>query len=260
MVDGAMRFSPDGVVKKKPLWTFAPKKMLRFGIFPRKVGKMTSEAFIWIEAPDAAEIVHTLYAYDEGEKIVLWTPMCYHKEGAEDGILGGVGPMQMRRLVIDVPAKTVEIQVPEGAELHHTEFPRIRDDRVGLRVRYGYSGLQGDSADFDFRGLLKWDFEERRLCGVIRFPQGVVGGEAVFVPRSPSGSWWFGGGTPDDDEGYLALFLWREETRESTFALFDAKGFGAEPVVELLVPRRVPLGFHALWVSEAQFQQQLALP
>lgn len=251
LVDGSMRFTPEGIVKGKPLWMFEQKRNLRFGVFPRAAGKMAAQKFVWIEAPAAAEIVHTLYAYDQGGTIVLWTPMFWYKEGKESGVLGNGGPTQMRRIVIDVERKTVDVQGVRDGALYETEFPRIRDDRVGLRVSHGFSGIQAGDTDFNFTGLLKWDFESVALAGTIHFPEGVVGGEPVFLPRSGGGS---------DDDGYIGLFLWNHKSEESTFVVYDAQSFSPTPVVELLVPRRVPLGFHAAWITEDQFQQQLCLP
>lgn len=246
MIDGAMAFTPQEAIKGKQLWTFQEDKKLRFGIFHRSK-KLTQDALVWIEADVAAEIVHTCYAYDEGDEIVLWTPLCYYNEKSQGAILGGLGPSHMHRVVIDVAAKKVKIEEVEGAREHCTEFPRIRDDRVGKKVRYGYSGMQVAEGDFDFRGLLKWDFVERKLCGVINYPQGVVGGEPVFLPKASG----------QDDEGYIALLLWNEKTSESTFAVYDGQSFSAVPLCEWTVHRRVPLGFHAAWITEAQFQQQL---
>ncbi|CAL1148528.1 unnamed protein product [Cladocopium goreaui] len=164
-------------------------------------------------------------------------------------ILGGLGTGHMRRVVIDVQGKSVKIQEVEGGQKFCTEFPRIRDDRVGCNgVRYGFSGLQTTEGDFDFRGLLKWDFQSCKLDKVIHYPEGVVGGEPVFIPKS---------NCQEDDDGYIGLLLWNEKTQESTFAAYDAKSFDATPVVEFLVHRRVPLGFHAAWITEQQFQQQL---
>lgn len=252
VVDGSMRFTPKGVVQGKPLWMFDEGQKLRFGIYLRSAGKMTPESFFWIEAPIAAEIVHTCYAYDEGDTIVLWSPLGFYEEGKVDGILGGLGSLRMHRLVIDVQKKTVDIQKVPGAELHMTEFPRIRDDCIGgIKVRYGYSGLAEGGTEFNFTGILKWDFDQVKLDKVIQFPEGVIGGEPVFLPTQAKN----GSGT--DDAGYIGLFLWNQKTSQSTFAVYDAKSFSPTPVVELAVPRRVNVGFHALWITEEQFQQQL---
>eukprot|EP00439_Symbiodinium_sp_Y106_P008010 s5560_g1.t1 len=225
LVDGSTRFTPEGVVKGQPLWNFDQGRNLRFGIHPR----------------NEKLIVHTCYAYDENGRIILWSPA-----GAVDGILGGLGPGRMHRVVIDIASKTVQIEKVTGGDEHMTEFPRIRDDRIGKRVRHG---------DFNFRGILKWDFEECKLDGVIRYPEGVVGGEPIFAPRN---------GTGEEDDGYMVALLFNEKTQESTFAVYDAKTFSSTPVVEYSVPRRVPLGFHAIWLSrifgaEASWTAQLLL-
>ena len=134
VIDGSTRFGPKGVVKKKPLWTFEPEAKLRFGIYKRSSGEMTAEAFTWIEADEAAEIVHMLYAYDEGDKIIMWAPAGYYTPDTieSDGkILGDLGQSKMKRFVIDVAQRKVQVENVSGGDKYFTEFPRIRDDRVG---------------------------------------------------------------------------------------------------------------------------------
>jgi len=249
VVDGSLKFDPSSILDGEPFWMFEPKRKLRFGLWPRCSGKMSADAFIWIDAIEAAEIVHTMHAYDDDGKVVLWAPVGRELQGARGTVLGDIGPCQMHRIVIDVAANSVDIQSVPGSELR-TEFPRIRDDRVGQRTRYGYSALQGEGdCEFNFIGIAKWDFETGQLSNSIYFPAGVVGGEPIFVPST----------TPQpcagDDAGYIGMFLWDSWKRESTFVLYDAQTMSAEPVVEMHVPRRVPLGFHALWIPEDALQR-----
>lgn len=251
IIDGSMRFTPKAMASGKPLWMFKPKHKLRFGVFPRSCQEVTAENFIWIEAPVAAEVVHTMHAWDEDGKIILWTPMSYYKPGMEEGILGDTGRAQMQRVVIDIDKRSVEIHdVPGGANVF-TDFPRVRDDGIGRDVRYGFSGvmLEGGDPEFNFVGVAKWDMKAGRLDSVFNFPEGVVGGEPVFMPRH--------GGANSDDDGYIGMFLWNPEAEESTFTIWDARTFSPTPVCELLVPRRVPIGFHAAFITEEQFQTQL---
>lgn len=253
IIDGSMRFDQKGLVQGKPLWSFNPKQKMRFGVFPRSSKEMTADAFTWIEADIAAELVHTLYAYDEGGKITLFAPIGFYEKGKEDGILGGQGPFYMHRFIIDVDHKSVEVEKVAGGDKYMNEFPRIRDDRIALRTRYGFTGLQSPGADFNFTGILKWDFEKSCLCGELHFPENVIGGEPVFIPRTA-------GVDGADDDGYIGMFLWNPSTSESIWTLFDAQSFSSTPVAELLVPSRVPLGFHAAWITEDQFQKQLHTP
>jgi carotenoid cleavage dioxygenase len=248
VVDGSMTFEPNSVVEGGPLWNFTSQRKLRFGVWPRSAGKMTAESFTWIEAEEAAEIVHTLHAYEEDGKIVLWAPLGRELKGSTSMVLGDIGPCRMHQVTIDIAQTSVQIQEVIGSDLL-TEFPRIRDDGVGRRVRHGYSAVQGGDGDFDFVGIAKWDFEACGLESVIRFPTGVLGGEPIFIPSAQST-------TPDDDCGYIGMFLWHTELAKSTFVLYDAQTMSPQPVAELEMPRRVPMGFHARWVSEDEFDLQ----
>jgi len=166
-----------------------------------------------------------------------------------------MGPIHMHRIVIDTNDRSVDVQKVPGGDDYQTDFPRIRDDRSGQRVSCGYSGVQVPGADFNFGGILKWNFDDPSGGpGVITFPDGVVGGEPVFFPRSGSSP------DPAGDDGYVGLFLWNSVALESTFVVYDAKSFSSTPVVELSVPRRVSLGFHAGFITEQEFQKQLATP
>jgi len=252
LIDGSTRFSKEAMVLGKPLWQFEQSQMLRFGVMPRSK-KLAAEDFKWIEASVAAELVHVLHAYEEDGKIIIWAPLSFYQDqdGKEEGLLGGVGPSTMHRITVDVESEQVDIQVVPGGEQIVNEFPRIRDDRMGLHTRYGFSGLQSPGSDFNFTGVLKWDFDKFKLAGRIDFPPNVVGGEPIFIPGSGKGG---------DDDGYIGMFLWDAEKEESTWTLFDAQSFSSKPVVELSVPRRVPLGFHAAWINEEEFQKQLHTP
>jgi len=200
-VDGSMTFEPNSVVEGGPLWNFTSQRKLRFGVWPRSAGKMTAESFTWIEANEAAEIVHTLHAYEEDGRIILWAPLGRELKGSTSIVLGDIGPCRMHRVIIDIAQTSVQIQEVVGSDLR-TEFPRIRDDGVCRRVRYGYSAVQGGDGEFDFVGIAKWDFEACRLQAIIRFPAGVIGGEPIFIPSAKSMA-------TDDDYGYIGMFLFR---------------------------------------------------
>jgi len=251
VVDGSMAFEPNSVMEGGPLWNFASQRKLRFGVWPRSSGKMTAESFTWIEADEAAEIVHTLHAFEEDGNIILWAPLARELKGSTSLVLGDVGPCRMHKVTIDVAQASVQIQEVIGSDLR-TEFPRIRDDGVGRRVRHGYSAVQGAEGEFDFVGIAKWDFEAGGLEKIIHFPAGVIGGEPIFIPSADSTA-------TDDDCGYIGMFLWHSELRKSTFVLYDAHTMSPQPVAELEIPRRVPMGFHARWITEDEFNLQATI-
>jgi carotenoid cleavage dioxygenase-like enzyme len=248
-IDGAMRFDIRSVLNGSSMWNFDPNQSLRFGVYPRAVANLSSDNFVWIEAPFAAEIVHHVFAYNEGHKIVLWTSMCSHDPERTAGVLGGMGIISMAKLTIDVSAKTVTREALPGDEFIE-EFGRFREDRSAGRARYAYTALslpQEGWQDFNFSGIAKWDLFESKRVGVIHFSGGVVGGEPIFVPRGE-----------EEDDGYISMFLWHSATRTSTFALFNATTFASAPELELDVPTRVPLGFHGRWLTESELSAHLS--
>jgi len=192
-----------------------------------------------------------MHAYEEDGKIVLWAPLGREQKGSTSIVLGDIGPCQMHRVIIDVAQTSVQIQKVIGSDMR-TEFPRIRDDGVGRKVKHGYSAVQGENGEFDFVGIAKWDFEACGLQAVIRFPTGVIGGEPIFIPSTKSTA-------TDDDCGYIGMFLWHSILGKSTFVLYDAQTMSPQPVVEFEMPRRVPMGFHARWITEDEFNLQAAM-
>ncbi|MEM9727780.1 MAG: carotenoid oxygenase family protein, partial [Myxococcota bacterium] len=54
------------------------------------------------------------------------------------------------------------------------------------------------------------------------------------------------GGT--EGEGWLLTYVYDAERRTSDLAVFDATAVRKGPVAEVLMPNRVPHGFHGAWV------------
>jgi carotenoid cleavage dioxygenase-like enzyme len=121
---------------------------------------------------------------------------------------------------------------------HHCDFPRINDDLCGRRTRYTYAARFDLAHDALFDAALKYDDATGRI-EVHELGEGRFGGEGVFCKRD--------GGTAEDD-GYVVLFVWDDEARRSECVVIDARDFTAPPVARIMIPSRVPFGFHAGWV------------
>jgi carotenoid cleavage dioxygenase len=78
-----------------------------------------------------------------------------------------------------------------------------------------------------------------------RFGPGRYGSEAPFAPRDTSRT---------EDDGYLVTFVTDERDGRSEVQILDAADLGAGPVGRVLLPTRVPLGFHATWVRPDQLR------
>ncbi len=233
---------------------FNPERPARFGIMPRHGD---SGDMRWFEAPPCF-IFHTLNAYEDGDEVVLVAA-------------------RMNRSVIAPPGHSTKhgqhtdrVEQPLSEEtssrLHEwrfnlttgqvsekplddalTDFPRIHEGRLGYKARYGYSARlipTTPNAVPLFDGILKYDV----LGGDIDFhgygPKR-YGGEAVFVPRANA---------TDEDDGYLVTFVYDANTECSELIVADAQHMDAEPIARVMMPQRVPFGFHGIWIDQTQIE------
>ena len=87
------------------------------------------------------------------------------------------------------------------------------------------------------------------VAGRIHYGAGRYGGEAQFVPS--------GARRASEDDGYLVTYITDDQEGRSELAVFDAKSMSSKPVARVVLPRRVPYGFHSLWVPAAQLHDLL---
>ena len=93
--------------------------------------------------------------------------------------------------------------------------------------------------------LIKYDFSSGK-SEIHPLREGCCGGEAIFVPR------------PDatvEDDGWLVTFVHDEREGTSELLVLNAQEITAEPVARVLIPQRVPYGFHGIWISEEQLAE-----
>ena len=204
----------------------------RIGFLPRE-GVASDVRWVSI---DPCYIFHPMNAYDDGDEVVLDAvrhPKMFDRErrGPSEG-----DPVLTRwRLNVSTGAVR-ETTIDDRPQ----EFPRIREDLMGLPYRYGYAA--GIGGGFAQDTLVKTDHHTGRV--VARSDQPRFGyGEPVFVARA--------GGAAEDDGWVLAL---RHDTVSDTsdLAIFDAAALDADPVAVVHLPVRVPNGFHGNWVPDGQ--------
>ena len=97
-----------------------------------------------------------------------------------------------------------------------------------------------------FDGLIKYDLvkgtSEHHVYG-----QGRTGGEGVFVPRPDS---------TGEDDGWLVTYVHDAASGTSELVVVEARDFRAPPVARVLLPVRVPYGFHGTWIASAELARQ----
>ena len=101
-----------------------------------------------------------------------------------------------------------------------------------------------DGADAAVRRIVKYD-TEKGTSDRHWFGPGRWGSEAPFAARP---------GSVAEDDGYVVSFVHDEREGRSEVVVLDAADIGGGPVARVLLPGRVPIGFHATWVPGDRFQ------
>ena len=122
------------------------------------------------------------------------------------------------------------------------EFGRISDKRVGLNYQYGYAvslDLAGEETSASQPGtIVKYDLAGDR-SSIWDLGEGRDPGEFVFVERPGAGV---------EDDGWLLGYVYDRAEDRSSLVILDASQPGEDPIAEVLLPQRVPFGFHGSWI------------
>ncbi|KXS15832.1 carotenoid oxygenase [Gonapodya prolifera JEL478] len=249
--------------------SWRPELGTRIGVFPRSQhGSVLSEQVRWFNV-DTCAVIHTATGWEEkeGGEVVLVAPRATTFDlramaGVEGASIGEIGQLHMWRLCL----KTGKVDERSLDTTLSADFPVTNSNYACRRARYVYEGVAAGEGSIKIGGIVKFDLDAatsnptpQLLSGekladrkVIKYPPGVYGGEAVFVPRKTSLS-----GTEEvEDDGFLVVFVRNEEAETSELHVYDAKSMDAKPVARITLPHRVPFGFHGLWVTQEQIEKQ----
>jgi carotenoid cleavage dioxygenase len=120
----------------------------------------------------------------------------------------------------------------------NTEFPVINTSYLGRQSRYAYNVGIENGYTLLFESLVKYD-STSGTSDTFDFGRGRWGSEAPFAPRPAARA---------EDDGYLISFVYDAGSDRSEAVVLDAATM--EQVCRVLIPQRVPHGFHACWVPE----------
>ena len=227
----------------------------RFAVIPRHGSEKDIR---WFEAAPRY-MLHVVNAWEEGDEIVmLGTPYSIQRrfDGSQDfetyerGIATNATDFEFYEWRLNLRTGHVSEQIVD--DVYNAEFPTINANLQGQRSRYSYHILLGRMhrpEDQRFAGLVK--FDNQTGGGTAYCPGGDAWfSEAPFAPRD---------GGRDEDDGYLVSFVWNARESRSETWVMDARDLGRGPVGRVILPQRVPNGFHATWVSAARLARP-ALP
>ncbi|MEH2405502.1 carotenoid oxygenase family protein [Nostoc sp.] len=239
-MDLPLTFNPQRAQRGESLLLFESDRPSRFGILPRHGNNGDVR---WFES-SACFVPHTLNAYEEGEEIVLSGCRMKNSELLEPvqsfDEQEGVDRLLYEwrfNLKTGFVKETMLDNVP-------IEFPRVNEQLLGKKTRYGYSARVANNPVLLFDALIKYDFN-RGKSETLEFGVGRYGGDIVFVPRPHATT---------EDDGWLLTLVHDEGSETSELIVVNAQDVTSGPIAQVLIPQRVPYGFHAAWIDEAQFQ------
>ena len=233
-------FTEQGLRQK--VWAIHEDKNLptRFGILPRYA---SGKKIRWFEF-SGCYIYHVINAWEEGDEVILYC--CKMIENGLDMPIqyGPYAPMvNVLALRAVVTKWTMNMRTGESREEQIddaiSEFPVVNLEFAGKKSRFSYHGAISNTETQLFDGILKYDLSSGSS---IRhgFGKNIYGSEPAFVPRL---------GSSEEDDGYVVSFVTNAETNCSSVLILDARDLARPPLAEVLLPNRVPLGFHGTWAN-----------
>ncbi|KAJ6299398.1 hypothetical protein OIU76_020378 [Salix suchowensis] len=251
-LDLPLYFRPKEMVKDmKYIFTFDATKKARFGVLPRYA---KDDLLIkWFELPNCF-IFHNANAWEEDDEIVLIT---FRLQEPYLDMANGAVKEKLEKFVDELYEMRFNMKTGVASQKKLSEsavdFPSVNESYTGRKQRYVYGNLLDSIAQVT--GIVKFDLHSEpepgkgkievggNVKGIFDLGPGRFGSEAIFVPSKP-------GTTSEEDDGYLIFFAHDENTGKSSVNVIDAKTMSADPVAVVELPRRVPYGFHAFFVSE----------
>lgn len=232
-MDLPLTFSRERMQRGEPVMKFERDRSSRFGIMKRHGDNQTIR---WFETP-ACYVFHTFNAYQEGMEVILiacrmssTNVLAQDSQDEEEGNIP-----RLHRWRFNLSTGNVSEEMLDDVPV---EFPRINEQLLGRKTRYGYAAKMAKSSVPLIDGLIKYDFSSGK-SQTHQFGVGRYGGEAVFAPRP---------GATDEDDGWLMTFVYDTGEEASELVIVNAQDMSSTPVARVLIPQRVPYGFHGTWV------------
>ncbi len=240
-MDLPLTFKMERMKRGEPALMFERKRPSRFGIVPRYGDNRNIH---WFKT-HACYVFHTLNAYEEGDEVVLIACRMSSTSvlASDDSQRNPEGDIpRLHRWRFNMKTGKLRDQRLDDVA---SEFPRINDNFLGRKTRYGYTARQAKSKSPLFDALIKYDFSTSK-SETHEFGEGRYGGEPVFVPRP---------GSTVEDDGWLVTFVYDKGEDISELVVLDAQDITKEPIARVLIPQRVPYGFHGTWIPEEQIKE-----
>jgi carotenoid cleavage dioxygenase-like enzyme len=215
----------------------------RFGVVPRTGGEPR-----WFSFP-TSYIYHVINAWEEGDEVVMAACKMVPNGYAPD--VAAHGPYAPMVNVLALRAQPfvwrMNMKTGQGSETQLddrlSEFPVVNLGFTGVKSAFSYHVVMDDHVEQRYAALLKYELGTGQAIEH-RFPANTFGSEPAFAPRE---------GSRAEDDGYVLTFV-TDTTGRSECLILDAKNFGAAPLARVLLPQRVPAGFHGTWAPGSEIR------
>ncbi|MEU4649155.1 carotenoid oxygenase family protein [Nocardia fluminea] len=220
----------------------------RFAVVPRH--GQGSEVR-WFEVKPCY-IYHVVNAWEAGEEIIM--DVCRVKNPQHQTTFASPLSNMLAYMRLDAQLYRYRFDLRTGATIEteldnaNIEFPSVDSRVMGRPHRYSYSMSLGNEPTLLFDGLVRFD-SQTGAKEEHKFGAGRWGSEAPFAARD---------GSTGETDGYLVCFVNDEAEDKGEINIFDAEDVAAGPIARVLLPRRVPSGFHATWVRADQLAEARA--
>ena len=233
----------DGALKRGTWNIHFADQPARFGVIPRNG---SGDQIRWFET-DSCYIYHVVNAWEDGDEVVMTACMMTPNGFPPNPEYGPYAAMVNVLALHAVPVEW-RMNMKTGAVRKRQlddrigEFPVVNLDYATRPTRWSYHVAMAPTELQRFKGLIKYDL----TTGAARtwdYAPSQFGSEPVFAPRI---------GATEEDDGYVIAFVTDEETGKSEVQVIDARDMEAGPVARVLLPARVPAGFHGTWARGDQ--------
>lgn len=223
---------------------FHPELPTRFGVIPRYGAPSDIR---WFEASPCF-IYHVVNAFEEGEEVVMVG--CRYMPPTDAA--GRIDAPKMARMIaqlqMDARLYRWRFNLRTGLTReemidpdNNLEFPTYNTALTGRRTAWSYSLVQTREQPH-FTGVVRQNTDTGAMQSYSDGPDTWYS-EAPFAPADRART---------EDDGYLVSFVWNGRERRSELQVFDARQVERGPMARVLLPRRVPAGFHATWIQAHQ--------
>ncbi|KAH7442254.1 hypothetical protein KP509_03G078900 [Ceratopteris richardii] len=218
---------------------------------------------LWFNV-DGCNAYHYLNAWEEGDEVVLITPILSSPECFLDFPEYQMSSeLSMIRLNLIHGSSSIRRLCRENLE-----FGTFNQNYTGRKMRFAYFAIGFYP---HITGVAKVDLHAQEetddKCIVARrdFGRNCHGNEPFFVPKTKlhdvtlshtdASNKTVGGMkecTAEEDEGYVLCLVHDQSKGISSLVIMDAQSPSLEPIASIELPSRVPYGFHGFFVNEEQ--------